>query len=193
MIRSGIARKYNPATLSPRVKVALRLYGSGAVPTMGKAADAAGLGRSTFYQTRHKDSRVDIYLARIDKEIDEGTVEMSKVLMHLGRKAVVGIAKMADDDSLKPDVRLRANIDLADRSPETMKTHKIKLEEDIKLTPESIESLRSALAESARSRVQFAQVISGDYITVDAESSVRHLAQLPAPFASSNGTGHPDP
>lgn len=172
--------------------MALRLYGTGAVKTMGEAAQAAGMKKQGFYQARWRDHRVDIYLAKIDKEIDEGTVDMSKVLVHLGRRAVVNIAHLADN-AQKEDVKLRANQDLADRSPETMKTHKVKLEEDIKMTPQAIEQLREALAESARAKLQFAEVTTGDYITVDNESSVRHLAQLPAPSHEGNGTGHSVP
>lgn len=134
---------------------------------------------------------MDIYLTQLEQEIHAGTVDMSKVLVQLGRKAVIGIAHLAND-AAKEDIRLRANQDLADRSPETQKTHKVALEQDIRMTPESIEDLRKALLESARAKETYAEVLNGDYVTVDAESSVRHLKQLPA-LAESNGTGHSVP
>lgn len=186
MGRSGTeARHFNPHTLTPRMKAALRLYGTGAVRTQKEACEAVGLNTRALAYRKWMDPRVDIFLAKLDQEIDAGTVDMSRVLVTLGRKAVVNIAKMAES-ATKEDVRFRANQDLADRSPETQKTHKLRMEEDIRMTPESIEALRAALLESARARVDYAEVIEGDYITVDEESSQRHLAQLPSP--SSNGT-----
>lgn len=133
---------------------------------------------------------MDIFLAQLDREIQEGSVDMTKVIQRLGRKAIVNIAEIAQDLSIKADVRLRANVDLADRSPETAKTHKVKLEEDIRITPDAIEDLRKALLESARAKDEYAEVLTGDYVTVDEESSIRHLKQLPALL---NGTGHTVP
>ena len=187
--RSNLAYKYDPNTLSPRVKLAIRLYGSGAVRTMSEASVAAGMSKQGLYFRKHQDRRMDIYLHQLEKQIHDGTVDMSQVLQRLGRQAIVNIAHLGTV-AQKEDVRLRANQDLADRSPETAKTHKVKLEEDIHITPKAIENLQKALLESAASRAQFVQVISGDYVTVDEESSTRHMKQLPAPSnASSNGSG----
>lgn len=189
--RHSAVRAMDPATLSPRVKMALRLYGTGTVRSLADAARAAGLHHEQLYGARYKDPRMDIFLLKLDKEINDGTVDMTQVLQKLGRRAIVNIAQLSEE-AQKEDIRLRANQDLADRSPETAKTHKVALEQDIRMTPESIEDLRRALLESARAKETYAEVLSGDYVTVDAESSVRHLKQLPA-LAESNGTGHSVP
>src|SRR5574338_737941 len=122
--RHNAVRSFDPSTLSPRVRMALRLYGTGAVPTLVEASRTAGLNDNALYFRRYHDKRMDIYLHQLDKEIHEGSIDMTKVLQRLGRQAVVNIAHLADS-AQKEDVRLRANQDLADRSPETAKTHKL--------------------------------------------------------------------
>jgi len=120
---------------------------------------------------------------------------MSRVLTQLGRRAVVNIARLAEDGQ-KEDVRLRANQDLADRSPETAKHTKVDLGMDLQLPHSEIAALTKALTDSAEAREVFARAASGDYITVDDETLPRRLTvsadsqsdePQPAARTSSNG------
>jgi hypothetical protein len=117
-------------------------------------------------QIKRVNPRMTELVNRIDKEIEDGTIDMSKVLVTLGRRAVRNIAHLAESAE-KEDIRFRANVDLADRSPETVKTHKVQAEGSMNLRPEDVAALTHALVESARLRAKFPEAAIGDFIRVD--------------------------
>lgn len=177
--------------------MAARLYATSAVKTKKEACEAAGMNPNGLSYRRWMDKRLDIYLAQIEKQITDGTVDMSQVIQRLGRKAMLNIADLGEN-AQKEDVRLRANIDLADRSPETAKTHKLQLETDVRMRPEDIARLQATLAESAAARQSYAAAAEGDYVTVSEEDLPRRLALVPVDRShllgsEGNGSRPPDP
>lgn len=165
-------------SLSPRVKMAAKLYVTGACKTKKEASIAAGLAPN--YLTLLRDNPlVNEYINRIEDRIEDGSVDMSKVLVTLGRKAVVGMARMMESETVKDDIRFKAMQDLADRSPETSKTIKQQMTSDLSMTVESAALLAAALVESARNKENYIQAAQGDYITVDIEKEVKLLPSGP--------------
>lgn len=175
MARSPFARKLTAAErrdepLSPRVKLACRLYASGAAKTKREASELAGLSATTLTLLRHE-PKVNDLVRRVDEEIQSGTVNMSEVIRALGRKAVVTIADIMTTDGVKDDIRLKAAQDLADRSPETSKTLKVQAESSLSISDEAAELIRAAMLESARSRLNFAEAANGNFITATDEAT----------------------
>ena len=108
------------------------------------------------------------YIRELERKIDNGTVQMSTAMQELGRRGLVKIAEMMESDAVKDELRLRAAIDLADRSPETSKTSKISIEGDITLREGDAKRLIQALVEASTADEKFAAEVSeGDYIKVD--------------------------
>lgn len=160
--------------LSPRVKLAARLYATGACKTKQEASEAAGLNKN-YLTLLNNNPYVSDLIREIDKQIETGVVDMSKVLVMLGRKAVVAIAGTMEDSTVKPELRFKAAQDLADRSPETSKTQKLAIDSQLTMTPESAQAIAAALVESARLQETYQSAASGDYIKVDTTQGVKLL------------------
>lgn len=165
-----------PKPPTPRVKSAIRLYVSGAAPTQKEAAQLAGINAKHF-QIQKRNPFVKAYIRQIEADIDAGTVQMSNVIRELGRRGVETIAKMMESDEVKDELRLKAAVDLADRSPETSKTNKLSIEGGLTIQSADVSRLMAALVEGAEVAKEFdKEVGTGDYVRVDDGS---HL--LPAP------------
>lgn len=160
--------------LSPRTKLAARLYATGAARTIKEAAGIAGIHPVTLSGRLQTEPRMAAIASDIEHEMTAGIVDMSRVLQRLGRKALVNMEQLMDDGS-KEEIRFRATQDLLDRSPETSKTQKLQLEGDFVMTQEQIETLTRALVESAEASQEYAAAADGDYVTADGEHLSRHL------------------
>lgn len=160
--------------ISPRVRNAIRLYASGAVKTKREAAAVAGLGKSTFFDLR-ANPLVNAQIARITQQIDDNTVDMSAALLRLGRAGVAKVAELMET-AKKEEVQLKAAQDLADRSPETSKVHKVALEADVTLPASTVNDLVKALLEQASRKERYIEAAEGDYIKVN---EVQPLLALP--------------
>ncbi len=167
------------ATLSPRAALAARLYASGACKTKGEAAEAAGLSKGYFYvlsSPKNGSERVRSLIEQVDSEIQSKTVDMSKVIELLGRRAVRNIADHMENASSEA-LRLKAATDLADRSPETQKTQRT-IAASFSVDGEDAKALAAAMVESANIQKKYAHVAEGDYIEVNVESGVDHYGQV---------------
>jgi hypothetical protein len=108
------------------------------------------------------------YIRKIEAQMDAGSVQMSTVIQELGRKGLVKIALMMESDEVKDELRLRAAMDLADRSPETSKTSKLSIEGDLTIREGDAQRLIQALVEASQADEKYAREVSqGDYIKVD--------------------------
>ncbi len=168
------ARERKP---SPRLKLAQRLYTSGAVPTKRAAAEAAGLNPGYFYlMTSQQIANPELHLVKddIDAKIHDQTVNMSKVLELLGRKAVGKINEIMSNEAMHPALQLKAAQDLADRAPSTSKTIKHAIAA-VQITGKDAKELAASLVESARSREQYSHVAEGDFVRVDTEQAATHV------------------
>lgn len=150
--------------ISPRVNNAIRLYASGAVKTKGEAERVAGLAKGGFYVLR-RNPMVNAAIAKISQEIDSGTINMADAIQRLGRHGVAKIAQLMET-AVKEEVQLKAAQDLADRSPETSKTHKVALEADVTLPASTVSDLARALVEQASRRERYIEAAQGDYVKV---------------------------
>ncbi len=168
----GFAHK---TSISPRVRIACRLFSSGAAKTKRQASEMAGLHPQTL--SVYRDSpQVRNLVASIDERIEQGILDIAKLRAELGVRALRNIAEVMEDTSLKAEIRLKAAVDLADRSTETSKVIKHEVETSPLLTGKSVDALRAALLESARAREVFAAAAEGNYVTTNDENAERHLA-----------------
>lgn len=165
---------------TPKTRHALRLVAAG-VHTAREASRL--IGRNPGYITNLKkvNPHVRAYLKKLEDDIDAGTVNMSVAMQELGRKGIVMIARMMEAEGVvKDELRLKAAMDLADRSPETSKTSKISVEGDLTLRQGDAAALMSALVEAAEaSRTYRAEVSQGDYVKIDDGSALTPM--LPPP------------
>jgi hypothetical protein len=148
---------------SPRVRLAARLYASGACKTMGEASVAAGLSKQ-YLALHRENSEVQGIVQAVDQAIAEGTVDFSKVLATLGRQAVRNIAHLMEDAQSEA-IRFKAAQDLADRSPETTKVHKHEISGGLEMSSADAQNIAKALVEAARLKSTFPSAAEGDFIT----------------------------
>ena len=136
------------SSMSPRVRMAMRLYGNGSM-TQKEAAQAAGLHKVYVANLVNKSPLVANFIDKIQGELDEQAVDMGKVIKAAGRKAIENIyLTMEHGDN--PALKLKAAIDLADRSPETSKIQRFTL------GSADVELLAQAMAEGRTAQEQFA-------------------------------------
>ena len=159
---------------SPRLRMAARLYASGAVKTKKEAAEAFDLDPVYFYHMTSPNIGNET-MRRIHDDVDSAiqdeTISMSRVLSLIGRKAVgklYGIMRDGQSEMLQ----FKAAQDLADRSPETSKTLKIE-SANITLSGADAKELAESLVMSAKARVKFQEAAEGDFIRVDTDKIVK--------------------
>lgn len=161
--------------LTPRVRLAIRLYATGICKTKAEAADKAGLTRSVFYLVSNADTQVASYAAQIQKELEDETIDTAKLIKKLGRRALGVIAKTMESPDAKPETQLKAAQDLADRSPETSKVLNINAKVETPLTEDQVAVLRRTMIEAAAHREKFSAAANGSYVTVNDADTARSL------------------
>lgn len=175
--------------LSPRVKLALRLYVMGAAKTKKEAAAMAGLQYSSLATIR-RDPQVLRFMEELDAEIAAEAVNTSELLKRLGRRAIRNIAGFMESEAVKDEVRFKAAQDLADRSPETSKVLKVHSEATLTMSPEDVLRLRAAMLDGAQNKILYAEAAEGNFVKVNDESTVRSLELVkensPSPEGESN-------
>jgi hypothetical protein len=152
---------------SPRIKLAARLYATGAAPTKKTAAKLAGINPQWFgLMSNHNDATKRV-LGDLDLAMQDRSVDMSAVLQGLGRAALVKIKGLMDNAESE-GVALRAAVDLADRSPETAKIQKI---QDVtpQITGDDAKRIAAALVEAAEVAMRYKDVVQTDFVRVNTE------------------------
>jgi hypothetical protein len=166
---------YQKQGLSPRVKLATRLYHTGLAKTKAEAADLAGLARGTFYIASTTNPQVTNLAEQVDKEFFDETIDTSRLIKRLGKEALGHIAKTMRSPIVKAEVALKAAQDLADRSPETSKVINVNARVETPLSDEQVAALRSAVLEAASLREKFQAAAVGSFVTVTDQSTSRSL------------------
>lgn len=161
--------------LTPRVRLATRLYHTGAARTKREAALAAGLTPSTFYIVSNTVPAVQTLADQVAKELEDETIDTGRLLRRLGRKALVTIARTMENPLVKAEVQLKAAQDLADRSPETSKVLNINAQVAVPLSDDQVAALRRSMIEAASLKASFASAAQGNFVTVSDQSTVRSL------------------
>ena len=174
-MKGSAARKYDyrdkirrKKPLTPRQRLALHLYQSGAAPTKRSAADAVGLNRSTFYLLTSpgvNDPQVNQLTTEVDQLVQNATINTRQLVELLSRKAIGKIAKVAFFGD-KEENQLRAAIDLADRGSETSKIQQHQIE-SITLTGHDARILAESMVEAAEVKQRYAHLAQDNFITLD--------------------------
>ena len=151
---------------SPRVKQAAVLYATGVASSKKQASQMAGLHPNYLTMlTSAGNEEVNRIVSETQRRVLDQTVDTATILNELGRKAlstVVGIMEAGQSEAL----RLKAAIDLADRSPETSKVVRAQVT-SLTLDGEDAQKLAEALLQSATVRQQHTKVTNGDFVCVD--------------------------
>lgn len=192
--RQLLQHEHRDKPLTPRIRLATRLYATGVAKTKAQAAEMAGLAPSTFYITSVTENQVTDLMNKIDRELEDEHLDMGRLLKQVGRRAVRHIAWTMESDEVKHEVRLKAAQDLADRSPETSKSTNINLGLNAGLTDTQVASLRDAMLEAAAMKEKFASAAQGNYVTVSDAGTARSLDLVKerAPLALPSG-GNSEP
>lgn len=173
--------KIRTRRVSPRVKLAARLYATGAVPTKAAAADAAGLARGTFYVMSAPGGgspEVQNMIGEADRMIEDRTVQLSAAIALLARKALKKVGQLVDSNN--EHVSLKASVDLLDRNPETSKIQRHQVT-SFNIDHEDTKDLVAALVAGAKVREKYSDLAKGDVVRVDlGPSAVKEIA-VPTP------------
>lgn len=161
--------------LTPRIKLAARLYASGICKTKGEAAENAGLTKSTFYVTSNADPQVAAIMAQVDAELANETIQTGELIKQLGRKALLKIEQVMDNTLVKPEVQLKAAQDLADRSPETSKVINVNAQIASPLSEDQLAELRRAMLMASNLKEKFPAAAAGSFVTVSDAGTARSL------------------
>jgi hypothetical protein len=171
------------------VRTALRLIHSGAVRTQLEAARVVGVTYGHISKAR-RNPMTQLYIRKLEEQLDQNAINMSAAVQELGRRGLLTIAKFMESTEVKEELRLRAAMDLADRSPETSKTSRLSIEGDITLREGDAARLIAALVEASEADATYAkEVASGDYIKVDDGSVPQPIAALSAPTERATADG----
>src|SRR6266498_2998876 len=144
---------------SPRVRLAARLYATGALPTKKAASAAAGLHPAYLTMlTSEKNGSTPVkrLLSEVDQMIENKTIQTSAIIDLLGRKAIGKIAALMESAG-KEEIQLAAARDLADRSPTTQATQRLQVD-SFSLGPQEAKEIALAMVESARERERYAHI-----------------------------------
>lgn len=159
--------------LSPRLKMAIRLYTTAAVPTKAEAARAVGLSPATLYiatSPRMNDAQVVQLQQTTDELIQDRSIDVSVLIEKLSRRGIEVMGSLMEHSG-KDEVRLSAARDLADRGKRTAKITKFQVEPAM-LDQNQADVLATALVRAAAARRAGAEAATGDYIKVDMETAV---------------------
>lgn len=155
--------------LSPRVKLALRMYAYGACRTLTEAADAVGLNIG-YLSIMHNSAPGQEFMKAADAIIADKALEGSALLDQLGRRALEVTASIMEN-GLKEENRLRAAIDITDRSPTYSKVQKHQVEA-ITLTGKDAKALADALVAGRSVHEAYRPLVSdGDFNRIEDGSS----------------------
>lgn len=148
---------------SPRVRLAAALYGSGKARSKREACQAVGLNPA--YLTLLRDNpEVTSIVEEAAHSVNFQTKDAGALLAQLGRRALKNIHTIMEDGESEAN-RLRAAIDLADRSPETGKIIKAHVT-SFNIDAGDASKLASAMVEAARAKAQWASEVQDGFVRV---------------------------
>lgn len=160
--------KIDEFRLSPRVKLALRMYEFGAVDTLKEAAELMNLNQG-YLSLIHNSKPGQEFVDSCQKILEEKSLEGVELLDKLGKRAIAIIAGHAENANI-PKISLDAAKDLADRSQTYSKVQKHQVE-SISLTGQDARALAEALVHGRSVHEQYKELASGDINRIDDGSS----------------------
>ena len=150
--------------LSPRVKMGLQIYASGAAKTVKEAAEIVGLTSVHLGNVKNIGGGQEL-IERMQDKIEDAAINTSALLQSLGVEAVHKLAKLMRTAGSE-NIQLAAAKDLADRSPETSKTQKIQVD-SFSINGEDAKHLAEAMIRARESREVWSGQTQGDFVKVD--------------------------
>jgi hypothetical protein len=144
------------------VKLATRLYVTGAVATKREAAEAAGINGS-YFSIAGKRPDVQEFADELDRKLAEKTITLSAAIEELSRKALRTMGSLMDSNNQA--IQYKASSDILDRNPETSKTHKHQVS-SFSLSGEDAKSLAHALVKSTEARRLYGQDVQSDFVRI---------------------------
>lgn len=157
--------------MSPRVRMALRLYSTMQVPTMQEAAKAVGLNNTYLATVANKSPVAGKYMDNIAALMDNEAEDIGKIIQRYGRAALNKIAHVMVDPSAGTAMQLKAAIDLADRSPETAATQKHQLEA-FSIGSDDAKLLAAAMVNGRAAQEKFGALTAGNFDKVEEVKNV---------------------
>lgn len=147
--------------LSPRIKMALRMYAHGSCRTMSEACAAVGVNQGYVSSLKTHTPLVEEYMSEVQSLLDNKSVATSALMSQLGRIAIGKIATIMEDGD-KEEHRLKAAIDLADRAPETSKIQKHQVE-SFTLSGKDVQALAEALVQGQAVQEVYVPITQGNF------------------------------
>lgn len=147
--------------LSPRARMALRAYATGAA-TQKEAAESAGLHPA--YGTQLANSAAgQAYIKELSEQLDQRSLDLTAVLEKLSQKALIRMAQFMESGS--DAIAFKATQDLLDRGPRTTKVQKVQTESFI-LNGQDAKALAEAMVAGAGLSSQFPEAATGNFVKV---------------------------
>lgn len=170
----ALVRAAREAKASPRIRMAARLYASGACRTKREAARVAQINPEWFTTMSNHNPETRRIADAVDAAIDDQSVDMSTTLRTIGREAIKKIRGLMEADN--PHIALKAAVDLADRSPEVSKIHKHEVAGQMSVRPDDAKMLAEALVAAAEARRRYVDQVKDGFSRVEVEVA---LAPVP--------------
>lgn len=148
---------------TPKTKLALKLYVSGAARTQEEAAAIVGCHKQSVSNMRRTKTGRE-FEDGFDSGVTERMMSLSAVIDRLSKKAVVVMEDLIDNGSTE-DVRFKAAKDILDRNPETSKTNKVQVE-SFTLSGRDAKELALAMTEGRLAVAKFEEATEGDFVRV---------------------------
>lgn len=149
---------------TPRTKMAMKLYATGAVRTQKEAAEIAGI-HPTYLSIVKNTPTGERYFEQTDSQIQERAVSLSAVIAKLSEKALKVMEEQIKNGSTE-EVKFKAAKDILDRNPETSKMNKVQVEA-FTLSGRDAKEIAAALAEGRALTALDEQVAEGDFVKVE--------------------------
>lgn len=169
-----LVRLAREAKASPRIRMAARLYASGACKTKREAARVAQINPEWFTTMSNHNPETKRIADAVDGAIDDQSVEMSTTLRTIGREAIKKIRGLMYEDN--PHIALKAAVDLADRSPEVSKVHKQEIVGHMSVRPDDAKLLAESLVAAAEARRLYTERVKDGFSRIEVEVA---LAPVP--------------
>lgn len=150
--------------LSPRVKMALRMYAYGSCRTLTEAAEAMDLDVGYLSSVRNSVPGA-AFMESAEAIIADRTLEGHELLNKLGRRALEITARLMET-SANENVQLKAAIDLSDRSPTYSAVQKMQVE-SFTLSGRDAKLIAESLVRGENVHEKFKELSSGNFDRVE--------------------------
>lgn len=155
--------------LTPRVKLAIRLYASGTAKTQSEAAEMAGVALINMNTAINHTDEGRRIVSDVDRMVEDQTVSLNAIIQTASRKAAAKMAGLLDSDN--ETIVQKAAADLLDRNPESSKNVRV-TSTPFSLDNRDVTALAASIVEAAHVRQAHAKLAAADFVEVNIEEDV---------------------